>query len=140
MSKPRLQGSELRLQQHFRWVTLRWDQEPLHGLLGRHLRRKVLGKVRRASNELLFCLFFFLFLTKLFHRLQTGTGVWSPDGAVERSALWVSQVWQQLNACLSRLGTHEALLGPRLFLSCPLLLENTQTVVRLVEHHTTNQY
>lgn len=49
LSKPRLQGSELRLQQHFRWVTLRWDQEPLHGMLGRQLRRKLLHKVRRSS-------------------------------------------------------------------------------------------
>ncbi|KAF1386419.1 hypothetical protein PFLUV_G00094630 [Perca fluviatilis] len=104
LSKPRLQGSELRLQQHFRWVTLRWDQEPLHGLLGRHLRRKLLHKM--------------------------GTGVWSPDGVMERSVLWVSQVWQQLNACLSRLGTHEALLGPQLFLSCPVVPNNTQAVVR----------
>ncbi|XP_047452236.1 cortactin-binding protein 2 [Mugil cephalus] len=104
LSKPRLQGSELRLQQHFRWVTFRWDQEPLHGLLGRHLRRKLLHKV--------------------------GTGVWSPDGLMERSVLWVSQVWQQLNACLSRLGTLEALLGPQLFLSCPVVLNNTQAIVR----------
>ncbi|XP_037624034.1 cortactin-binding protein 2 isoform X1 [Sebastes umbrosus] len=104
LSKPRLQGSELRLQQHFRWVTLRWDQEPMHGLLGRHLRRKLLHKM--------------------------GTGVWSPDGVMERSVLWVSQVWQQLNACLSRLGTHEALLGPQLFLSCPVVRDNTQAVVR----------
>ncbi|XP_073327435.1 cortactin-binding protein 2 isoform X2 [Pagrus major] len=104
LSKPGLQGSELRLQQHFRWVTLRWDQEPLHGLLGRHLRRKLLHKM--------------------------GTGVWSPDGVMERSVLWVSQVWQQLNACLSRLGTHEALLGPQLFLSCPVVPNNTQAVVR----------
>ncbi|XP_029289271.1 cortactin-binding protein 2 [Cottoperca gobio] len=104
LSKPRLQGSELRLQQHFRWVTLRWDQEPLHGLLGRHLRRKLLHK--------------------------TGAGLWSPDGVMERSVLWVSSVWQQLNACLSRLGTHEALLGPQLFLSCPVLPNNTQAVVR----------
>ncbi|XP_069000114.1 cortactin-binding protein 2 isoform X2 [Embiotoca jacksoni] len=104
LSKARLQGSELRLQQHFHWVTLRWDQEPLHGLLGRHLRRKLLHK--------------------------KGTGVWSPGGAVERSVLWVSQVWQQLNACLSRLGTHEALLGPQLFLSCPVVPNNTQAVVR----------
>uniref|UniRef100_A0A8D0CXI7 Cortactin binding protein 2 n=1 Tax=Sander lucioperca TaxID=283035 RepID=A0A8D0CXI7_SANLU len=104
LSKPRLQGSELRLQQHFRWVTLRWDQEPLHGLLGRHLRRKLLHKM--------------------------GTGVWSPDGVMEKSVLWVSQVWQQLNACLSRLGTHEALLGPQLFLSCPVVPNNTQPVVR----------
>ncbi|XP_040894555.1 cortactin-binding protein 2 [Toxotes jaculatrix] len=104
LSKPRLQGSELRLQQHFRWVTLRWDQEPLHGLLGRHLRRKLLHKM--------------------------GTGVWTPDGIMERSMLWVNQVWQQLNACLSRLGTHEALLGPQLFLSCPVVPNNTQAVVR----------
>ncbi|XP_034734769.1 cortactin-binding protein 2 [Etheostoma cragini] len=104
LSKSRLQGAELRLQQHFRWVTLRWDQEPLHGLLGRHLRRKLLHKM--------------------------GTGVWSPDGVMERSVLWVSQVWQQLNACLSRLGTHEALLGPQLFLSCPVVPNNTQAVVR----------
>lgn len=50
LAKPRLQGSELRLQQHFRWVTLRWDQEPLHGLLGRHLCRKVLRKVSGAAK------------------------------------------------------------------------------------------
>ncbi|XP_041852606.1 cortactin-binding protein 2 isoform X2 [Melanotaenia boesemani] len=104
LSRPRLQGSELRLQQHFRWVTLRWDQEPLHGLLGRHLRRKLVHKM--------------------------GTGVWSPDGVMEQSVSWVSQVWQQLNACLSRLGTHEALLGPQLFLSCPVIPNNTQAIVR----------
>ncbi|XP_068169353.1 cortactin-binding protein 2 isoform X1 [Antennarius striatus] len=104
LSKPRLQGSELRLQQHFRWVSLRWDQEPLHGLLGRHLRRKLLHKV--------------------------GAELWSPEGVMERSVLWVSRVWQQLNACLTRLGTHEALLGPQLFLSCPVVPNNTQAVVR----------
>uniref|UniRef100_A0A4W6BQ75 CortBP2/NAV1-like AAA+ ATPase lid domain-containing protein n=1 Tax=Lates calcarifer TaxID=8187 RepID=A0A4W6BQ75_LATCA len=59
-----------------------------------------------------------------------GTGVWTPDGVMEQSVLWVSQVWQQLNACLSRLGTHEALLGPQLFLSCPVVPNNTQAVVR----------
>lgn len=104
LSKPRLQGAELRLQQHFRWVTFRWDQEPLHSLLGRHLRKKLLHKM--------------------------GTGLWSPDGVMERLVLWVSQVWQQLNACLSRLGTHEALLGPQLFLSCPVVPNNAQAIVR----------
>ncbi|KAF7657809.1 hypothetical protein LDENG_00021990 [Lucifuga dentata] len=49
---------------------------------------------------------------------------------MEQSVFWVSHVWQQLNACLSRLGTHEALLGPQLFLSCPLLPHNTQPIVR----------
>lgn len=64
--------------------------------------------------------------------LQMGTGVWTPDGVTERSVLWVTQVWQQLNACLSRLGTHEALLGPQLFLSCPVVPNNTQAIVRYV--------
>lgn len=59
---------------------------------------------------------------------------------MERAALWVSQVWQQLNACLSRLGTHEALLGPRLFLSCPLLPDSTHAVVRLVKHQRISTY
>lgn len=61
---------------------------------------------------------------------QMGSGVWTPDGLMERSVLWVSQVWQQLNACLSRLGTHEALLGPQLFLSCPVVSNSTQVIVR----------
>ncbi|KAK5866871.1 hypothetical protein PBY51_011410 [Eleginops maclovinus] len=73
LSRPRLQGPELRLQQHFRWVTLRWDQEPLQGLLGRHLRRKLLHK--------------------------TGSGLCSPASPLQRSVLWVRDVWQQLNAC-----------------------------------------
>uniref|UniRef100_A0A8C5EYF4 Cortactin-binding protein 2 n=1 Tax=Gouania willdenowi TaxID=441366 RepID=A0A8C5EYF4_GOUWI len=61
---------------------------------------------------------------------QRGTGDWSPDDVTERSMLWVGHVWQQLNACLSRLGTHEALLGPQLFLSCPVIPNNCQTTVR----------
>ncbi|XP_019895835.2 cortactin-binding protein 2 isoform X2 [Esox lucius] len=104
LSKSRLQGSELRLQQHFRWVTLRWDSEPLHGLLGRHLRRKLLHNSNVMGR--------------------------APEGQLERTVCWVSYVWQQLNACLSRLGTHEALLGPQLFLSCPIGPHNTQAVVQ----------
>ncbi|KAJ3596761.1 hypothetical protein NHX12_003162 [Muraenolepis orangiensis] len=104
LSKPHLQGCELRLQQHFRWVTLRWEQEPLHGLLGRHLRRKLLHKV--------------------------GTGQWAPEGHMERWVLWVCQVWQQLNACVSRLGCPEALLGPQLFLSCPLVPHTPQATTK----------
>ncbi|CAB1313481.1 unnamed protein product [Coregonus sp. 'balchen'] len=97
LSKSRLKGSELRLQQHFRWVTLRWDSEPLHGLLGRHLCRKLL------------------------HKTQAGGSGQSPEGLLERTVCW------QLNACLSR---HEALLGPQLFLSCPVVPHNTQAIVK----------
>ncbi|XP_046890795.1 cortactin-binding protein 2 [Hypomesus transpacificus] len=104
LSKSRLQGSELRLQQHFRWVTLRWDAEPLHGLLGRHLRRKLLHKMQGCAGD--------------------------PEGLLEKTLGWVSNVWQQLNACLSRLGTHEALLGPQLFLSCPVVPDNSLAIVK----------
>lgn len=52
---------------------------------------------------------------------------------------WVCSVWQQLNSCLSRLGTPEALLGPCMFLSCPVLPEETQAILKLV-HLTCTLY
>ncbi|XP_077567403.1 cortactin-binding protein 2 [Stigmatopora nigra] len=104
LSKPRLQGSELRLQQHFRWLRLRWDQEPLHGLLARHLRRKLLN--------------------------ETASATWSNDGVMEKAVTWVSQVWQQLNACLAHLGAHEALMGPAHFMACPVHTRDAHAVVR----------
>lgn len=67
---------------------------------------------------------------------QIGAGSWSADGAMEQTVMWVSQVWQRLNACLSRLGTHEALLGPQLFLSCPVVRSSSEAVVRCV--HVSN--
>ncbi|KAG5273818.1 hypothetical protein AALO_G00155880 [Alosa alosa] len=104
LAKPRLQGTELHLQQHFRWVQLRWDSEPLHGLLGRHLRRKLLHKTQGQP--------------------------WAPDDLLQRSLSWVCLVWHQLNTCLSRLGTPEALLGPRIFLSCPVVPDQAQAIVK----------
>ncbi|KAG9329574.1 hypothetical protein JZ751_003661, partial [Albula glossodonta] len=104
LSKPRLQGAELLLQQHFRWVQLRWDSEPLAGLLTRHLRRKLVHKMRGQVPD-------------------------TPD-LLWRTVAWVGSVWQQLNSCVSRLGTPEALLGPQMFLSCPVVLEQTQAVVK----------
>lgn len=102
LAKPRLQGAELRLQQHFRWVQLRWDSEPLNGMLGRHLRRKLLHKTQGQC--------------------------WTSDDPLQKALSWVCSVWHQLNACLSRLGTSEALLGPYIFLSCPVNLEQTQAI------------
>ncbi|KAJ8395687.1 hypothetical protein AAFF_G00029240 [Aldrovandia affinis] len=104
LSKPRLQGAELLLQQHFRWVQLRWDSEPLAGLLTRHLRRKLVHKMRGLVPP-------------------TSDLLW-------RTVAWVCSVWQQLNSCISRLGTPEALLGPQMFLSCPLVPEQTQAVIK----------
>ncbi|XP_028727585.1 cortactin-binding protein 2 isoform X6 [Peromyscus leucopus] len=44
IAKACLQGPDLLVQQHFRWVQLRWDCEPIQGLLQRFLRRKVVNK------------------------------------------------------------------------------------------------
>ncbi|XP_030641040.1 cortactin-binding protein 2 [Chanos chanos] len=104
LAKARLQGPELRLQQHFRWVQLRWDSEPLSGLLARHLRRKLLHKMQGQH-------------------LAT-------DDSLHKALLWVCSVWHHLNACLSRLGTHEALLGPHMFLSCPVVPNQTLAVLK----------
>lgn len=52
LGKACLQGSDLLVQQHFRWVQLRWDCEPIQGLLQRFLRRKVMNKVTSRSRHL----------------------------------------------------------------------------------------
>ncbi|KAJ8381865.1 hypothetical protein SKAU_G00026430 [Synaphobranchus kaupii] len=104
LSKPHLQGAELLLQQHFRWVQLRWDAEPLAGLLTRHLRRKLVHKMKGQVPD-------------------TSDLLW-------RTVAWVCSVWQQLNSCVSRLGTPEALIGPQMFLSCPVIPEQTLAVVK----------
>ncbi|XP_026859765.2 cortactin-binding protein 2 isoform X1 [Electrophorus electricus] len=108
LARPRLLGPELRLQQHFRWVQLRWDTEPLSGMLGRHLRRKLLHQTQGEN--------------------------WATDDSMQRALSWVCSVWYQLNGCLSRLGTPEALLGPHIFLSCPVLPQQTHAIVKWLSH------
>lgn len=51
IAKSRLQGSDLIVQQHFLWVQLRCDGEPIHGLLQRFLQRKILSKVGTCMFE-----------------------------------------------------------------------------------------
>nr|XP_020766739.1 cortactin-binding protein 2 isoform X1 [Odocoileus virginianus texanus] len=104
IAKACLQGSDLLVQQHFRWVQLRWDGEPMQGLLRRFLRRKVVSKFRGQ--------------------------VPSPCDPVCKTVDWALAVWRQLNSCLARLGTPEALLGPKYFLSCPVIPGHAQATVK----------
>ncbi|XP_014640891.1 PREDICTED: cortactin-binding protein 2 isoform X2 [Ceratotherium simum simum] len=104
IAKACLQGSDLLVQQHFRWVQLRWDGEPMQGLLQRFLRRKVVNKFRGQ--------------------------VPSPCDPVCKTVDWALAVWRQLNSCLARLGTPEALLGPKYFLSCPVIPGHAQVTVK----------
>ncbi|XP_026365814.3 cortactin-binding protein 2 isoform X1 [Ursus arctos] len=104
IAKACLQGSDLLVQQHFRWVQLRWDGEPMQGLLQRFLRRKVVNKFRGQLPL--------------------------PCDPVCKTVDWALAVWRQLNSCLARLGTPEALLGPKHFLSCPVVPGHAQATVR----------
>lgn len=104
IAKACLQGSDLLVQQHFRWVQLRWDGEPMQGLLQRSLRRKVVNKFRGQ--------------------------VPSPCDPVCKIVNWALAVWHQLNSCLARLGTPEAFLGPKYFLSCPVVPGHAQVTVK----------
>ncbi|XP_070803113.1 cortactin-binding protein 2-like isoform X2 [Pituophis catenifer annectens] len=104
IAKSRLQGSDLMVQQHFLWVQLRWDGEPVHGLLRKFLRRKVLSKFRGQMPP--------------------------PCDPVCKMVEWTLTVWDQLNSCLSRLGAPEALVGPRHFLSCPVMPGHSHATVK----------
>ncbi|KAG8142870.1 hypothetical protein E2320_006071 [Naja naja] len=104
IAKSRLQGSDLMVQQHFLWVQLRWDGEPIHGLLRKFLRRKVLSKFRGQMPP--------------------------PCDPVCKMVEWILTVWDQLNSCLSRLGAPEALVGPSHFLSCPVMPGHSHVTVK----------
>ncbi|XP_044136227.1 cortactin-binding protein 2 [Bufo gargarizans] len=104
VGRSRLQGSELLVQQHFRWVQLRWDGEPMHNLLQKVLKRKVLLKFKGKMPL--------------------------PSEPLCRGTDWIYTVWHQLNSCLSRLGTPEALIGPQLFMSCPIVPGNLHVMVK----------
>nr|XP_056701987.1 cortactin-binding protein 2 isoform X3 [Euleptes europaea] len=104
IAKSRLQGSDLVVQQHFLWVQLRCDGEPIHGLLQRFLQRKVLSKFRGKMPP--------------------------PCDPVYKMVEWILAVWHQLNSCLSRLGAPEALIGPKHFFSCPVVPGHNHTTVK----------
>ncbi|XP_072003065.1 cortactin-binding protein 2 isoform X2 [Engystomops pustulosus] len=104
VGRSRLQGPELLVQQHFRWVQLRWDGEPMHNLLQRVLKRKVLQKFKGKMP--------------------------SPSDPTCKGTDWICIVWHQLNSCLSRLGTPEALIGPQPFMSCPIVPGNLHIMVK----------
>ncbi|KAF4800241.1 Cortactin-binding protein 2 [Turdus rufiventris] len=104
IAKCHLHGSDLLVQQHFRWVQLRWDGEPMRGLLQRILRRKVINKFRGKVPP--------------------------PCDPVCKIIDWILAVWHQLNSCLSRLGAPEALMGPKHFFSCPVVPGHSQATVK----------
>ncbi|XP_038636016.1 cortactin-binding protein 2 isoform X3 [Scyliorhinus canicula] len=104
MAKVRLQSSDLMVQQHFRWVQLRWDVEPISGLLQRFLKRQIIHKFQGQLPP--------------------------PTDPACKAVQWVCTAWRQLNSYLARLGTPEALMGPRDFFSCPILPGQVQPIMK----------
>ncbi|XP_041110601.1 cortactin-binding protein 2-like isoform X2 [Polyodon spathula] len=104
LARSHLHGAELLVQQHFRWVQLRWDAEPIHSLLQRYLRRKLVDKFKGQMPP--------------------------PPDLVSKALGWICSVWHQLNSCLSRLGTPEALIGPEIFFTCPIVPSHLQSIVK----------
>lgn len=62
--------------------------------------------------------------------LQFRGQVPSPCDPVCKTVDWALAVFRQLNSCLARLGTPEALLGPEYFLSCPVVPGHAQATVK----------
>ncbi|XP_033881799.3 cortactin-binding protein 2-like isoform X1 [Acipenser ruthenus] len=104
LARSHLHGAELVVQQHFRWVQLRWDAEPIHSLLQRYLRRKLVDKFKGQMPP--------------------------PPDLISKALGWICSVWHQLNSCLSRLGTPEALIGPEIFFTCPIVPSHLQSIVK----------
>lgn len=84
----------------FRWATLSTQQEPVRGLLGRVLRRRVVAAEVAANTRL-------------------------PDA--HHLAEWLTRLWLHLNTLLSgHCGSHEVAVGPGLLIDCPMGQEETQ--------------
>lgn len=104
MNKLRLSGLKVSVQQRFRWVQFRVNMEPILGLLARHLLVRVLqcnhGKLPATADP------------------------------VYRAVEWVISVWQKLNDSLSKLGLPDAIMGPSLFMSCPVQSGKPEAIYR----------
>ncbi|KAL0968574.1 hypothetical protein UPYG_G00268710 [Umbra pygmaea] len=89
----------LQLHHNFRWVLCVNHTEPVKGLLGRFLRRKLMETEitsRQRNTELV------------------------------RIIEWIPAVWNHLNSFLESHSSSDVTIGPRLFLSCPMDVEGSR--------------
>ncbi|KAK7066620.1 hypothetical protein SK128_014279, partial [Halocaridina rubra] len=93
-------ATRLHISCNFKWAALTTQQEPVRGLLGRILRRKVVSAEVAANTRL-------------------------PDA--HHLAEWLTRLWLHLNTLLSgHCSSHEVGVGPGLFMDCPMGQEETQ--------------
>ncbi|XP_066982596.1 neuron navigator 2-like isoform X3 [Macrobrachium rosenbergii] len=93
-------ATRLHINCNFKWATLSIQQEPVRGLLGRVLRRRVVAAEVAANTRL-------------------------PDA--HHLAEWLTRLWLHLNTLLSgHCSSHEVGVGPGLLMDSPLGQEETQ--------------
>ncbi|GAB0099369.1 Protein sickie [Sergentomyia squamirostris] len=99
MSQATCNTTNLQLHHNFRWVLTANHMEPVKGFLARFLRRKL----------------FTLELTT--HTSQS---------QLSSVLAWLPTVWQHINRFLETHNSSDVTIGPRLFLSCPLDMNDSQ--------------
>lgn len=99
MSQATCNTTNLQLHHNFRWVLTANHMEPVKGFLARFLRRRL-------------------------YTLELGTHTAQPHLATVFT--WLPTVWQHINRFLETHSSSDVTIGPRLFLSCPLDLKDSQ--------------
>ncbi|XP_060644893.1 protein sickie isoform X11 [Drosophila nasuta] len=99
MSQATCNTTNLQLHHNFRWVLTANHMEPVKGFLGRFLRRRLF-------------------------QLELQTQHSQPELAAVLA--WLPSVWQHINRFLEVHSSSDVTIGPRLFLSCPLDLKDSQ--------------
>ncbi|XP_055385781.1 protein sickie-like isoform X2 [Condylostylus longicornis] len=99
MSQATCNTTNLQLHHNFRWVLTANHMEPVKGFLGRYLRRRLYTLELHSQN----------------HQPEL-TAVFA----------WLPTVWQHINRFLEIHSSSDVTIGPRLFLSCPLNLKDSQ--------------
>lgn len=99
MSQATCNTTNLQLHHNFRWVLTANHMEPVKGFLSRFLRR------RQYALE-----------------LQSGTS----QAHLGSVFTWLPTVWQHINRFLETHSSSDVTIGPRLFLACPLDVNDAQ--------------
>ncbi|XP_053692535.1 protein sickie-like [Sabethes cyaneus] len=99
MSQATCNTTNLQLHHNFRWVLTANHMEPVKGFLGRYLRRKLFTMELQSQQS---------------------------QPQLEKVLKWLPSVWQHINSFLETHNSSDVTIGPRLFLSCPMNLQDSQ--------------
>lgn len=103
----------MQVHHHFRWVLFSSHTEPVKGLLCRHLQRRLIEV-----------------------DVQNGT----KNLELARIVDWIPKVWHHINKFLEAHNSAEVTIGPRLFLSCPMDVANSQVWFTDLWHYSVVPY